>query len=164
MIIGGDFTQGGLRLGGAGGLPFVGPDGPRILHHLAIFRVEPNAQEDAETSNLCPVITTSKRPSLWSGRLHGGSGTDPNDQYSKLSCSPGIPRSNIPPGVHMYQSQAKLTGPPDVSSSAFVSAITCLNEKCTDMIVGGSFNDILGTPASSIARLTFDENFYVAKR
>jgi ABC-type multidrug transport system ATPase subunit len=57
----------------------------------------------------------------------------------------------------------KLTGPSGEAPRAFVSSLACLNEACTDVLVGGSFNSILGTIAFSVARLRFDEHFYSAQ-
>ncbi len=161
VIIGGDFAKGGLRLGGAGGIPFVGPDGPRVLNHLAIYRVEPDAVVDSEASNLCPVVQYTLPPSVPSVP----SATKPEDQYAKVRCSPpGSLPSPFQPGVVLADDPyKKLTGPPEPSSRAYVSSLACLNEACTDLVVGGSFNSILGTTAYSVARLRFDDHFYAAE-
>jgi hypothetical protein len=167
VLIGGDFAKGGLRLGGAGGIPFVGPDGPRILNHLAIYRVEPNPTLDSEASNLCPVL---QGPLL----SHDGepvTPSDPNggdgDQYAKVRCAPPdavLPPT--PPGALLQErgGAAKVTGPPEAPARAFVSSLACLNEACTDVLVGGSFNSLLGARAYSVARLRFDDHFYAAER
>ena len=164
VLIGGDFGKGGLRLGGAGGIPFVGPDGPRLLNHLAVYRVEPNPTLDSEASNLCPVLQGPIH--VVGGGTDGGGFSSLDDQYAKVRCTP--PNAVLPatpPGVLLERSAAaKLTGPPERLPRPFVSSLACLNANCTDILVGGSFNSILGTRAYSVARLRFDDHFYAAER
>lgn len=168
VLIGGDFAKGGLRLGGAGGIPFVGPDGPRILNHLAIYRVEPNPTLDSEASNLCPVL---QGPLLASdgSPVRVQASTDPagGDSYAKVRCTPpdAVPPPT-PPGALLEErgGAAKVTGPPEPPARAFVSSLACLNEACTEVLVGGSFNYLLGERAYSVARLRFDDHFYAAER
>lgn len=168
VLIGGDFAKGGLRLGGAGGIPFVGPDGPRVLNHLAIYRVEPNPTIDSEASNLCPVLqgpllAHDGRPLLRDDPPVPSGG----DQYAKVRCTPPdavLPPT--PPGALLEDrgGSAKVTGPPEAPARAFVSSLACLNEACTEVLVGGSFNSLLGARAYSVARLRFDDQFYAAER
>lgn len=176
VLIGGDFARGGLRLGGAGGIPFVGPDGPRILNHLAIYRVEANPTLDSEASNLCPVLRGPLLARAGAGSPVGtwaSGGSDPpgggGDQYAKVRCAPPdavLPPTPTPPGALLEERSgaAKVTGPPEAPARAFVSSLACLNEACTDVLVGGSFNSLLGTRAYSVARLRFDDLFYAAER
>jgi len=172
VIIGGDFTTGGLRLGGAGGIPFVGEDGARILNHLAIYRVEPNPVLDSEASNLCPVLQGTIPPPLSSHNSSSSSSssststtTSPDDQYAKVRCSPsGTPPNPFPAGVLLATDPyRKITGPQEETPRAYVSSMACLNEACTEIVVGGNFNSILGTTAFSVARLKFDDLFYLAE-
>jgi len=165
VIIGGDFTKGGLRLGGAGGIPFVGADGARVLNHLAIYRVEPNPVLDSEASNLCPVLQGTLLPPSLNSSLHTSSSSTPEDQYAKVRCSPpGTPASAFSPGVLLTEDPyRKMTGPLESTSSGYVSSLACLNEACTEIVVGGNFNSILGTTAFSVAQLTFDDHFYMAE-
>ncbi len=176
VLIGGDFAKGGLRLGGAGGIPFVGPDGPRILNHLAIYRVEPNPTLDSEASNLCPVLQgpllNRDGESAAPDPPPGGGGGGGGDQYAKVRCTP--PDAVLPPtppgalleerGAASSSAKAKVTGPPEAPARAFVSSFACLNEACTEVLVGGSFNSLLGARAYSVARLRFDDYFYAAER
>ena len=134
---------------------------PVLLNNLAIFRWD--ASRDLDSSNLCPVVPPpplappiSPPPKT----LKGG----------KAACSLARGQSwpswaiGATTNESAVQDSRTITGKVPLNARAWVAALACLNEACSEVVVGGSFNSLVGTTAFSVARLVFDDGFYTARR
>lgn len=170
VIVAGDFIFGGRRVvpGWAASTQNI------VLNNLAIFRLD-DTGTDIDASNLCPVGRLDLTSSLGDEeqqqeeegtrpRLRRTGEVDTGKKLQKVSCTPdGRPGPEGEVGVVMLPTgNNDVNGPPIAEPRPFVSAVLCLTDACTDVVVGGRFNSVLGVEAHSVALLRFDDGFYSA--
>lgn len=170
VIVAGDFIFGGRRVvpGWAASTQNI------VLNNLAIFRLD-DTGTDIDASNLCPVGRLDLTSSLGDEeqqeeeegtrpRLRRTGEVDTGKKLQKVSCTPdGRPGPEGEVGVVMLPTgNNDVNGPPIAAPRPFVSTVLCLTDACTDVVVGGRFNSVLGVEAHSVALLRFDDGFYSA--
>jgi hypothetical protein len=87
------------------------------------------------------------------------------DQYHRVPCGSPPPGGPWYPLGAVNEAPSVVTaGPAPANGQAFVSAMLCLTDDCTKVVIGGHFNRVLGVWVESVAILEFDAEFHNARR